>query len=322
MRYSEIKGLNVSAFTLGTAQLGYNYGINNSIGKPSREAAFEILDAAVANGLNCVDTSDDYGDSEVVIGEWIKARGRNQVKYLTTKASTPSIDHSSLDALRKSMRACVESSKKRLNVEQIPVLMLHAYNDYADDRDNMRKVFEELKASGDILYSGISAYSFHDYSVLAESGFDAVQIPQNIFDWKQIVNGGIQKIADAGMMIFVRSVYLQGLVFKDPDQLDPRMDFCREPLLKFRGFCKEYGLNPAELCMSFLLSIPGVTSLVLGCETNQQVADNAALINNTRVFTKAEMDEFHAAFAEMDPRVTNPGMWFNNKGNDGGQKKA
>ena len=142
MRYSEIKDLKVSAFTLGTAQLGYDYGINNAIGKPSREAAFEILDAAVENGLTCIDTSDDYGDSEVVIGEWIKARGKNQVKYLTTKASTASIDHTSLDTVRKSMRACVERSKQRLNVEQIPVLMLHAYEDYANDRDNMRKVFE------------------------------------------------------------------------------------------------------------------------------------------------------------------------------------
>ena len=99
------------------------------------------------------------------IRDRIKARGKNQVKYLTTKASTASIDHTSLDTVRKSMRACVERSKQRLNVEQIPVLMLHAYEDYANDRDNMRKVFEELKASGDILYSGISAYSFHDYSV-------------------------------------------------------------------------------------------------------------------------------------------------------------
>ena len=322
MRYSEVNGLKVSAIALGTAQLGYNYGINNAIGKPSREAAFAILDAAMANGLNSVDTSDDYGDSEVVIGEWIKSKGKNPVEYLTTKASSSSIDHSSLDALRKSLRACVESSKKRLNVEQIPILMLHHFDDYAKDADNMQTVFAELKASGDIKYSGISCYSFHDYNVIAESGFDAVQIPQNIFDWKQIVNGGIQKLADAKMMIFVRSVYLQGLVFKDPDQLDPRMDFCREPLEKFRGFCKEFGLNPAELCMSFLLSIPGVTSLVLGSETAQQVEDNAALVNNTKTFTAAEMERFHAAFADIDPRVTNPGMWFNNKGNDGGQKKV
>ena len=98
--------------------------------------------------------------------------------------------------------------------------------------------------------------------------------------------------------------------------------FCREPLEKFRGFCKEFGLNPAELCMSFLLSIPGVTSLVLGSETAKQVEDNAALVNNTKTFTAAEMERFHAAFADIDPRVTNPGMWFNNKGNDGGQKKV
>ena len=52
MRYSEIKDLKVSAFTLGTAQLGYDYGINNAIGKPSREAAFyrELVEAYETGG--------------------------------------------------------------------------------------------------------------------------------------------------------------------------------------------------------------------------------------------------------------------------------
>ena len=315
MRYTEVKDLKVSAFTLGTAQLGYDYGINNAIGKPSREAAFAILDAAVANGVNCIDTSDDYGDSEVVIGEWIKSKGKNPVKYLTTKASTANIDHSSFEALRSSIFACVERSKARLHVDQIPVLMLHSYDDYAKNPDGMKKIFDELKERGDILYSGISAYSFHDYSLLAKSGFDAVQINQNIFDWTQIDNGGIQQIADAGIMIFVRSVYLQGLVFKDPAQLDERMDFCKKPLEDFRGFCKEFNLDPASMCLSFLLSIPGVTSLVLGCETPDQVAGNANQIGDTVTFGKADMERFHAAFSNLDPRVTNPGCWFNNRGN-------
>lgn len=69
-------------------------------------------------------------------------------------------------------------------------------------------------------------HSFDDYDVIAESGFDATQIPLNVFDWGQIDNGGIEKIANAGMMIFVRSVFLQGLVFHTPEDFDPRMDFC------------------------------------------------------------------------------------------------
>ena len=75
-------------------------------------------------------------------------------------------------------------------------------------------------------YSAISAYSRHDYGMIAESGFDATQIPLNVFDWGQIENGGIEKIAKSEMMIFIRSVFLQGLVFHTPEDLDPRMHFC------------------------------------------------------------------------------------------------
>ena len=67
--------------------------------------------------------------------------------------------------------------------------------------------------------------------MIAESGLDGTQIPLNVFDWGQIENGGIEKIAKSGMMMFVRSVFLQGLVFHAPEDLDPQMDYCA-PYLK------------------------------------------------------------------------------------------
>lgn len=314
MKYSDIKGAKISAFSLGTVQLGYNYGINNSTGKPTKESAFAILDEAIRCGVNCFDTSDDYGDSERIIGEWIAER-KTVPDYLTTKLSSANLDHSSLEALRKSVREGVARRKETLHVDCIPVLMLHDYADYAADRENMKLVFRELKEAGDIRFCGISAYSNDDYEDIAASGFDAVQIPLNIFDQRKIRDGGIQSLADHGMMIFIRSVYLQGLVFKNPENLDERMSFCREPLERFGVLCREFDMNSAQMCMSFLLSVPGTTGLVLGCERPEQVTENAALVNGTKAFTREEMARISAEFENIDERVINPRMWFNNHGN-------
>ena len=307
MKVNTVKGLDITVLSLGTVQLGMDYGIHNANGKPSLETSFRILDAAMAAGINTLDTAAGYGNSEEVIGAWLKTIPEDQRPFIVTKAAK--LDHSSLDALRADLKERVKTSRERLGLSQLPLLMLHNCEDYLCDKENVKLVFEELKASGDILYSGISAYSNHDYGELAASGFDAVQIPVNIFDWGQIENGGLQKLKDSGMMIFVRSVYLQGLVFQDPETLPAHMAFCKETLVKFRALCDKYQLSPAVLALSYVLSLPGVTSLVLGSETVEQVQQNARLLNETVALSPAQMAEIRENFLNTDIKVLNPGLW-------------
>ena len=63
MKYIKAGGQDISLFSLGTAQLGPDYGINNAQGKPNSAQSFEILDIARRLGVNCPDTSVGYGNS-------------------------------------------------------------------------------------------------------------------------------------------------------------------------------------------------------------------------------------------------------------------
>lgn len=307
MKLNNVKGIDISVVSLGTVQLGMNYGINNANGKPDQETSFAILDAAMASGMNTLDTAAGYGDSEIIIGQWLKQRTSDEIPFIATKARA--LDHSSFEALRESLFSQVMESKRRLGLDQLPLLMLHNCEDYLSDKENITLLFDQLKAEGHIRFSGISAYSHHDYGELARSGFDAVQIPINIFDWGQIENGGLQKLHESGMMIFVRSVYLQGLVFQDPEKLSEPMLFCKDTLVKFRNLCTKYNLSPAALALSYALSLPGVTSLVLGSETVAQVEDNVRLLRQTVELTPEQMAEIRANFLNTDPHILNPGTW-------------
>jgi len=312
MKYVQAKGLNLSAFALGTVQLGLAYGLNQNKGKPTEEAAFAVLDKAVEVGVNTLDTANNYGDSEAVIGRWLakrKAEGA-QLPWIVTKIGDFDNCHT-YDSLRDEVLRQTEGCIERLGVDKIDCLMLHRFEDYADHIDDIHKVFSDLKSQGLYDYSAISAYSHHDYGVIAESGFDATQIPLNVFDWGQIENGGLQKLADAGTMIFARSVFLQGLVFRTPEALDPRMDFCAPYLRSFVELCKEFSLAPDALALSFVLSLPGVTQAVMGCRTAEQVEGNGKLFDQTVTLTAEQMDKLHQAFHGIDPRVINPGMWYN-----------
>ena len=311
MKYKQVKNLNLSAFSLGTVQLGVTYGLGEDRGVPSEEKAFSILDRAMELGVNNLDTANNYGTSEEVIGRWLskrKAQGQ-ELPWVVTKIGP--LQHGSYAKLRDDVLSQTEGCMKLLGMEPLDCLMIHNFEDYEQDRDNMDRIFEELKARKMIEYSGISAYSRHDYGILADSGFDCVQIPLNVFDWGQIVNGGMQKLKDSGMMVFVRSVFLQGLVFHKPEDLDPRMDFCVPCLKRYHELCEEFGLTPATLALSFVLSAPGVTTTVLGCDNVQQLEANCELCNQTVQLNAEQWNKLREAFEQIDPRVINPGVWFN-----------
>ena len=307
MKTNTMKGIDISALSLGTVQLGLSYGINNADGKPSQETANAILNAALAGGINTLDTAGAYGDSEVVIGNWLKTIAPEKRPFIVTKAA--GLDHSSLENLRKDLFGRVKTSKERLGVEQLDLLMLHHFDDYLCDKENVRTVMEELKASGQVRFVGASAYSHHDYAELADTGFDATQIPLNLFDWKQIENGGLKKLEQSGMMVFVRSVYLQGLVFQKPETLAPHMEFARPTLEKFQYLCKKYELTPAALALSYALSLPGVTSLVLGSEKAEQVQQNLALMDQAVELNAEQMAEIRELFLDTPEQVLNPALW-------------
>ena len=56
---------------------------------------------------------------------------------------------------------------------------------------------------------------------------------------------------------------------------------------------------------------PGVMTAVMGCDTVEHVRSNCALFNQTVTLTREQLDKLHNAFHGIDPRVINPGMWYN-----------
>ncbi len=309
MQYITHNGTSFSRFQLGTVQLGMDYGLGDHTQKPTEKYAFSLLNQAMAGGVNTLDTANNYGDSQRVIGAWLKTLPAEKRPFIITKIGP--FDHSSDEALRADIRRQTEGCLRDLGVDFLDMLMVHNFEDFEKSPETVREVFLEMKREGLIGMTGISAYSRHDYKVIAASGFDAVQIPLNVFDWERIDDGGIQAMVDAGMMIFVRSVYLQGLVFLTPETLDPRMDFALPYLEKFIGFCHEFEMSPAVLALSFVLSLDGISAAVLGVQTTEQIQENCALFEGVRKLTPQQMEKLHEAFRDIDPRVINPGCWFN-----------
>jgi aryl-alcohol dehydrogenase-like predicted oxidoreductase len=172
-------GFSAAEIGLGAWQLGADWG------DVSDEQANSVLQSAVDNGVNFIDTADVYGGgrSETLIGNFIK--GLDERIFIATKLGRlfgyP--DGYSLELFRK----CTEDSLQRLGVDTLDLTQLHCIptNLLADG-----EVFDWLRIlqdEGKIRYFGASVESMHEALLcLEQEGLTSLQIIFNIFRQKPI----------------------------------------------------------------------------------------------------------------------------------------
>lgn len=99
----------------------------NVIGGTIDEArSFEVLDAFLDEGFNAIDTADSYtkGNSETIIGNWVKARGNRDKVLLFTKVGSD-VGQGKRDLSAKWITEEVENSLRRLQTDYIDLYQSH-----------------------------------------------------------------------------------------------------------------------------------------------------------------------------------------------------
>lgn len=276
MIYTEIAGKKISKMSLGTVQLGMNYGIANNAGQPKEEQSFEMLSAALEAGINSLDTARAYGNSEDVLGRFFKVSGVGK-PYLTTKI--PQITAESDAEVERSMIEYVEESLEKLGVKKVDNLMLHNASNLHHKGDLCARVMADFIRRGYTDTVGVSVYDSNEVrDIFKYDVYTSTQIPVSIFDQRLIADGSIDELHRRGFAVFVRSVFLQGVFFLDPEKItDPILtEHAKPKIIKLREFAEAEGMSIAELAISFMRDVPGITSLVLGADTSAQVRANAA----------------------------------------------
>lgn len=257
-----------SRLMLGTVQFGMAYGINNQLGKPEPERIQAILRAAADSGVNVLDTARSYGDSEEQIAAALQKTGLQQHFRIITK-----IQVFPKDLPRGEREAWVErsltASLKALQRDHVEGVLIH----HESELDCL-PLLEKYRERGLVQFTGASLDSNQTRDIEA---LGATQIPGNILDRRFVEYA--HRAASRGGLIFVRSVYLQGLLFKPEDQLHPVF---REKLLPVRrqleNLAREAGLKASELYFRYLLSNPDFTCILSGVDTPEQLLENMRIV--------------------------------------------
>ena len=311
MKYNKTGDFNISKFTLGTVQLGMNYGIANKTGKPDKEKSFKILKAAVAGGINSFDTAREYGDSEEVLGDFFTSDQYSLTNPLLITKFTIEHDSRMQPADIERLIYCyVEASLSRLKINKLPIYMIHNAKDMIAHGKAIADTFNKLIRDGLVGKAAVSVYTGEEAAeVLKYNVYEAIQVPMNIFDGRLINSGILKKLHQKGIITFVRSVFLQGLFLMDPGALKGNLAAAEPYLKKLAALAESEGISIGQLAMSYIRDMEEVTSLVMGVDTVEQVVENIRMIEGPSISEKTR-NIIQQEFKDVPVYILNPGLWY------------
>lgn len=287
--------------TLGTVQLGQPYGISNKDGMPDPDEAMAILDTAWSAGVRTLDTAPAYGEAEKQIAQWMEVRRHRP--FIVTKVSAVTYDRNPDDAVRDS----VDESMTDLGVNFLDGLMMHNAQDIS--APGVADTLIQLIEDGSIGGFGISAYQVEDVdTALGVSGLSMIQIPLNLFDRRMEASGILDLCASRGVVVFARSLFLQGLFFLDPETLPDHLSQAGGPLRDLRALAHEIGRCVSELAIVAARDTPGVSSLVIGAERSEQ-AREAFHFADAPPLSDSEREAAFSIGRDLPEEVYHPGLW-------------
>lgn len=127
--------------------------------------SFEILDQFVGAGFNFIDTADTYswwvngigGQSEEIIGKWLKSRGNRQDMVVATKVGSETQEHG-YDISKKHILKSADDSLRRLGVDHIDLYYTH-FDDKVTPVEETLSAYDELIKAGKVRYIAASNLS-------------------------------------------------------------------------------------------------------------------------------------------------------------------
>jgi aryl-alcohol dehydrogenase-like predicted oxidoreductase len=273
---------------LGTVQFGQPYGISNTHGQVSpREAAAILTDASKA-GIRLLDTAANYGEAEAVLA-------RLDIAAFRIVSKTMGLKHG-LDAV-------LERARQSAGALKADTLLVHATADLlGPDGEALWAALQRLRDERVFRKIGISVYAAEDPAALAARFRpDVMQLPFSLLDQRLLANGTLARLAELGVEIHARSLFLQGLLFMD----DPpeKLRSARSHLTNIRAQLRDAGTTPLAAALGFVLSRPEIAFGLVG-------VTSASELNEIVAAAQSPLPDLDwAAFALDDELTLTPSLW-------------
>ena len=266
-----------------------------------------LLDGLIEAGLTFIDTADVYsrwvsghsgGESEALIGRWLKARGGREKVIIATKCGMD-MGPGGKGLSPAHIRAAVDASLKRLNTDHIDLYQAHMDDPTVPLAETLG-AFAELIAAGKVRAIGASNYSAERLAEALRASeahglprYESLQPHYNLYE-RDKFEGPTQDLCLAqglGVIPYysLAGGFLSGKYRAAGDLKGPRGGSVAT-MLNPRGFrildaldtvAKDAGASPAQVALAWLMAQPAITAPIASATNLDQLKDLKAAVSLT-----------------------------------------
>lgn len=277
MRKLGTTGLEIAPLVLGGNVFGWT---------ADKETSFVLLDAFLEAGFNAIDTADVYsrfipghegGESETIIGEWMRSR-RNRARVVLITKGGFSMGEGMEGLGRVYLRRACEASLRRLQTDYIDVYLSHRADPNVPIEETLESL-EGLVGAGKVRHAGCSNYSADQLkAALAVRGggrahYEVLQPEYNLLE-RNGFEGAVESLCQTGGLgvityFALAAGFLTGKYRKPEDLTGSARAASASKYLNPQGLAmlaavekvaRAHGATPAQVSLAWLMSRPSVTA--------------------------------------------------------------
>ena len=307
---------NISEISLGTWQVGGKWGDTFD-----HSNADKILNNAVDQGINFIDTADVYGmgDSEKAVGRLVKSRSERI--YVASKCGRKLNPHNNESYTPKALRSFVEDTLRNMQLETLDLIQLHCPPPEVYYRPEIFELFDRLKDEGKIQHLGVSIEK-------VEEGLKAIEF-SNVCSLQLIFNAFrqrpqellFQQAQEKNVGLIARVPLASGLLTgkyskqttfgKDDHRAFNRNGEVFDKGETFSGIDYEKGLAAVEelknifpntplslIALKWILMFLEITCVIPGASKPEQITDNLQ-VENLNDLSPTEMSAIKSVYEKF-----------------------
>ena len=251
---------------LGTAQFDIKYGINHKTRKMRSSKIFRILNFLKKKNISFLDTARSYASSEEEIGKYFQKT--NKKFKIITKFS-----FKSGDSIEKQF-------KKSFNLlGYLPdTILAHGYRDYMNPK--FHEQIKNIKKKYLIKNVGVSLYNIQELTkILNYKKPDVIQVPINILDKRFLEKKIVKKLKNKSIKIIGRSIFLQGLFFKNKKFIFKNFKNIKKQYNKLIEIACYEKMTLGELSLSWAFHLKEINNIIIGVDSLSHLKKNFNSLN-------------------------------------------
>jgi aryl-alcohol dehydrogenase-like predicted oxidoreductase len=270
---------------------------------PSADEARRVFETAWDRGIRFFDTAQNYGVSEERLGDFLRRQPDSRQASVISKMSAP-IGREAAMAL-KLIRQSIE-----LIGAPLWGMLLHQEDELEYWSSRWQGIFRNARSEGLLTYAGISVYTADAaLRALDQPELDIVQIPGNVFDRRSLRQGAVHVAVEARKALFVRSIFLQGLIGCTEETLPANAGFAREAVRTLNRFCAERDIRPNAFAVAYACRRWQPAVFLVGVEHPRQLLHNLDYLREASRVPTAWLDEWDGVWPEDRLPLIDPRQW-------------